>query len=238
VIERLTAEIAKVVKERPYRLVVGHGSGSFGHMVAERFSLASGVRTKAQIAGVSLTQERAAMLHRYVIGGLTDAEARSFSIVPSSCIVAAAGQPASFADEPLLLALDRGLIPVLYGDIVMDREQGAAIFSTERLLLMVARSLLERGWTIRRAVWLGETDGLYDAEGRTIPRVSAENFEEAAKAIGDPAGTDVTGGMRHRLESALELARLGIPSFLVNGLTPGLLEKAVRGGPVPGTLVL
>jgi len=60
-------------------------------------------------------------------------------------------------------------------------------------------------------------------------------------AIGEPSGTDVTGGMRHRVESALALARLGVPSLLANGLTPGLLGKALAGHPsqpVPGTEVL
>jgi isopentenyl phosphate kinase len=238
VIERLGGEIGRVAAEKPYRLIVGHGSGSFGHRMATRFGLAEGIRLPAQLTGISLTQERAAMLHRYVIGALSDAEARPFSIAPSSCVVAAAGKPVSFLDEPLFLALDHGLLPVIYGDIAMDRQQVAAVCSTERLFEMIVPRLLERGWTVRRVVWLGETDGLYDAEGRTVPRVSAENFEEAARAIGDPAGADVTGGMRHRLETALSLAQLGIPSLLANGLTPGLLERAVQGGPVPGTLIL
>jgi isopentenyl phosphate kinase len=238
VIERLAGEIARVEKERPCRLIVGHGSGSFGHRVAARFKLAEGIRSPLQLTGISLTQERAAALHRYVIGALSDAGANPFSIAPSSCIVAAAGKPVSFSEEPFLLAFDRGLLPVLYGDVVMDRERGAAILSTETLFALAARRLLERGSTIRRAVWLGETDGLYDAEGRTIPRVAAEDSETAIQAIGAPRGTDVTGGMRHRLETAVELARLGIPSLLVNGLTPGVLEAAIRGEPVSGTQVV
>jgi isopentenyl phosphate kinase len=44
--------------------------------------------------------------------------------------------------------------------------------------------------------------------------------------------------MRHRLETAVELARLGIPSLLANGLVPGLLERALRGEAVAGTEVL
>jgi isopentenyl phosphate kinase len=151
--------------------------------------------------------------------------------------VAAGGRPAAFADEPLLLALGRGLLPVLYGDVVLDRERGVSICSTEQVFETVAERLPERGWTIRRALWLGETDGLWDDAGRTVPRVSAAGFAEAARAIGDPAGTDVTGGMRHRVETALALARLGVPSLLLNGLTPGLLEKALRGEDVVGTEV-
>jgi len=126
---------------------------------------------------------------------------------------------------------------VLYGDVVMDREQGVAICSTERVFEMVTQSLLDRGWTIRRILWLGETDGLWDAEGRTVPRLSAANFGQAAEAIGEPAGTDVTGGMLHRVETALGLARLGIPSLLLNGLRPDVLEAALLGEEVPGTEV-
>jgi len=216
---------------------VGHGSGSFGHVAARRFGLAEGIRSADQLPGISLTQQRAAALHRLVVEALAEAGALPYSIAPSSCIVAAGGRPAAFADEPLLLALGRGLLPVLYGDVVLDRERGVSICSTEQVFETVAARLPERGWKVRRALWLGETDGLWDDAGRTVPRVSAAGFAEAARAIGDPSGTDVTGGMRHRVETALALARLGVPSLLLNGLTPGLLEQALRGEDVVGTEV-
>jgi isopentenyl phosphate kinase len=237
VLARLAGEIARGMAERPFRLVVGHGSGSFGHVAARRFDLASGIRSPDQLPGISITQDRAAALHRLVIAALAEAGAHPFSIAPSSCVVSAAGRPVAFEDEALRLALDRGLLPVLYGDVVMDREWGASICSTERLFDLVVRRLLDRGWTVRRVVWLGETAGLYDAEGRTVHRVSVADFAAAAQAIDAPAGADVTGGMLHRVESALALARLGVPSLLANGLTPGLLEQALRGERVPGTLV-
>jgi isopentenyl phosphate kinase len=153
-------------------------------------------------------------------------------------VVAAAGRPVEIAEEPLLLALERGLLPVLYGDVVLDREWGASICSTERLFRLLAPRLQSSGLLIRRVLWLGETDGLWDAAGRTVPRVTAATFAGALQAIGVPAGTDVTGGMRHRLETAMELARLGVPSLLANGLTPGLLERALRDEAVTGTEVI
>ena len=238
VIARLAREIAQAAGNTSCRLIVGHGSGSFGHVAARRFGLAGGIegiRSADQLPGVSLTQQRAAALHRLVVEALAEAGTLPYSIAPSSCIVTAAGQPAAFADEPLLRALENGLLPVLYGDVVMDREQGAAICSTEKVFETVARCLLDRGRTLRQALWLGETDGLYDPSGHTIPHLSTAGFEEAARAIGAPKGTDVTGGMRLRLETALTLARLGVPSLLLNGLTPGLLGKALQGETVPGT---
>ncbi len=236
VIARLAAEIARAARSSPFRLIVGHGSGSFGHVAARESGIAAGLRSADQLPGVSRTQERAAALHQIVMQALIEAGALPFSIAPSSCLVADAGRPAAFAAEPLLLALDRGLLPVLYGDVVTDRSWGVSICSTERLFEALAATLREQGRTIRSALWLGETDGLYDREGETVDRVTAESFDRTA--IGAPAGTDVTGGMLHRVESALALARLGVPSRLANGLVPGLLERALRGEPVPGTEVL
>ena len=241
VIARLAAEIARAGRSSPFRLIVGHGSGSFGHVAARDSGIAAGLRSADQLPGVSRTQERAAALHQIVMQALIEAGALPFSIAPSSCLVADAGRPAAFAAEPLLLALDRGLLPVLYGDVVTDRSWGVSICSTERLFEALAGILREHGQTIRSALWLGETDGLYDAAGKTVPRISAGDLgglDRAAAAIGKPAGTDVTGGMLHRVEAALALARLGTPSQLANGLVPGLLERALRGEPVPGTEVV
>jgi isopentenyl phosphate kinase len=237
VIARLAEEIARAARETPCRLILGHGSGSFGHVAARESGIATGLRSPAQLPGVSRTQERAAALHRMVVKDLLEAGALPYSIAPSSCLISDAGRPAELAAGPLLLALDRGLLPVLYGDVVMDRAWGVSICSTEKVFEIVARTLLDHGHTIRRVLWLGETDGLYDAEGRTLSRLSADDLERAAGAIGAPAGTDVTGGMRLRVETALALARLGIPSRLANGLVPGLLERAVRGEEVAGTEV-
>ncbi|MEA2600019.1 MAG: isopentenyl phosphate kinase [Acidobacteriota bacterium] len=238
VIDRLAGEIARGLEDNPRRLVVAHGSGSFGHVAARRHGIGQGPLTADQLAGVSRTQERAAALHQIVVAALVEAGALPFSLAPSSCVVAVAGQPVAIAEEPLLLALERGLLPVLYGDVVVDREWGASICSTERLFRLLAPRLQSNKLLICGSIWLGETDGLWDAQGRTVPRVTAETFPAALEAIGAPAGTDVTGGMRHRLETAMELARLGIPSLLANGLIPGLLERALRGEAVAGTEVL
>src|SRR3954468_16362027 len=247
-IARLAGEIASAARETHCRLIVGHGSGSFGHVAARESGIAAGLRSRDQLPGVSRTQERAAALHRIAIEALLAAGGLPYSIAPSSCLISDAGRPAELAAGPLLPPElpaaplppppDPGLLPVLYGDVVMDRAWGVSICSTENLFEILARTLLDQGCTIRRALWLGETDGLYDAAGKTVPRISAGDLERAAGAIGAPAGTDVTGGMLHRVETALALARLGIPSLLANGLTPGLLERAVRGESVPGTEVV
>jgi isopentenyl phosphate kinase len=237
VIERLAGEIARAAVGSPAPLVVGHGSGSFGHVAAARFRIAEGLTSPDQRPGISLTQERAAALHRQVVAALLAAGALPYSLSPSSMLVTAGAEAVAFLEEPLLLALGNGLLPVLYGDVVMDRDQGVAICSTERLLLLLARHLPKRGVTVRRALWFGETPGVWDDTGKTIPHLTRDLFAEINRAIGGSAGTDVTGGMRHRVEAALALADLGVTSLILDGRVPGLLERAVAGEEVPGTVI-
>jgi isopentenyl phosphate kinase len=242
VLDRLAGEIARAAgrlsPDGP-RIVLGHGSGSFGHVAARAAGLGRGPVPPERLApGASGTQERAAELHRRVLAALAGAGLHPFSIAPSSCVVADRGEIAAFAAEPVILALQRGLVPVLYGDVVLDRSWGASICSTERALAALVPALEGAGLGAARALWFGETDGLLDARGgtiRAIPRGSAG--AEAFAAVGAAAGTDVTGGMRHRLETVFALARRGVPSLLANGLVPGLVERALAGESVPGTEV-
>jgi isopentenyl phosphate kinase len=244
VIRRLAGEVARALAgpDAPLgrRLVLGHGSGSFGHQAATRHRLPEGL-PPALPAGVSRVQERAAALHRQVLEALLAAGASPFSIAPSSALVTAGGRPVRMEVEPLLLALDAGLLPVVYGDVVMDRNRGCAIASTEAVFLALAGELGRRGVPVERALWAGVTDGVLGAGGERLDEVRAGRpgaAGEALAAAGGAAGTDVTGGMRHRLETALELTRRGIPSLVFDGTVPDRLAAALRGEAVPGTRIL
>lgn len=234
-IARLAAEIAEASAALPDQIVLGHGSGSFGHAAAHRSGIARGFHSPDQLAGIAETQASAAALHRRVIRALLDAGLSPFSLAPSSWVTTERGAPVAAHGEPLLRALDLGLLPVVYGDVILDRSQGVAILSTEGVFELAARLLLTAGRSVRRALWCGETDGLYDSAGSTVPYLAATVEASEVGGVGGPAGTDVTGGMRLRLETALRLARRGVPSLLLNGRTPGALLDALRGAPVTGT---
>ena len=242
VIERLAGEVARAAPRLSGRLVVGHGAGSFGHAPAARWQLAGGLvgrggPASAQLAGVTATQDEVAKLHRMVIAALRAEGAPAFSLAPSSFLVTVGGRPVAMQLEPLLGALAAGLLPVIYGDVTVDRRQGVAIASTETVFRALAGALLRRGRAAERALWLGETAGILDAAGLLIPLVTPGRARAARRAVGAAAGTDVTGGMRHRLDAALALARRGVPSLIADGRVPGLLERALAGEAVPGTVV-
>jgi isopentenyl phosphate kinase len=229
VLARLATEVAEVRAGTRWRLVLGHGSGSFGHVAAARHDLAGGVSSKAQLRGVAETQSEARRLHGIVVEALLGARANPFSLSPSSFLTCRNGRPVTSTLAPLLLAFELGLLPVVYGDVVLDRERGAAICSTESVLLLLAQRLGRRGHRVARAVWVGETDGLYDEAGHTVAELDEGSLGRVSTTAGAASGVDVTGGMRLRLDTARSLARLGVDSWLIDGRTPGRLAAAVAG---------
>lgn len=236
VIERLAAEVAAVRDRLQDGLILGHGSGSFGHVAAARHGLEQGLLRREQLPGIGRTQRRAAALHGIVVDALEAAGVSTFSVAPSSAMVGEGGEPGLACFEPVALALERGLVPVLYGDIVMDRQRGVSIFSTEIVFESLVRSLPELGWTVRRALWLGGTDGILDGRGVTIPEVG-DDAGGLLRHAGEAVGTDVTGGMAHRARTALRLAGLGVESWIGDGTPPGGLRAALEGQPRGGTLI-
>jgi isopentenyl phosphate kinase len=241
-IARLAGELADglpAARRRGLAVVLGHGSGSFGPVAAARHRRAEGrrggdgERDAAQLAGVGETQTRAAARHRLVLDALAVAGVPAFSIAPSSMLVAEDGETAACFAEPVARALAAGLLPVVYGDVVTDRRRGVAIASTERVFLALSAALPAHGWRAAEALWLGDTPGVYDDAGR--PLASLSPAEAARLAPGGSAGTDVTGGMAHRLAAAVRLAEQGVVSTIADGGEVGLLAAHLAGRDTPGT---
>ncbi len=234
----LAGQIAEFVGRRSHPpLVLGHGSGSFGHVAAAAAGVHRGLRDGRGLAGVTATQRAAAELHAIVLAELARAGVPVFSIAPSSCCVGAGAAGLRMAATPLLRALELGLVPVLYGDVVVHRQRGVAIASTEMVLLAAARALSRAGHLPARALWFGDAPGLLDEQGRVVPVVRAGAAGAARRLAGGSAAVDVTGGMRHRLETALLLARLGVPSLICSGVPPESVGHCLRGQADAGTRV-
>ena len=230
-LRRLAAEIA--AGWTGGGLVIGHGSGSFGHPEARAAGLVGGaggrrLASAADRMGIARTQAAAQELHRQVVACLIAAGVPAYSQLPSGFLTARDGEPEGPPPEPLAAALRQGLAPVTMGDVVVDRARGASIASTETVFEFLAGALPALGFEVRRALWLGVTPGILDGSGRPIPRIDDSNIEAAAAAAGGSAAVDVTGGMEHRLTAVWRLARRGVESLILDGREPGLLGTALR----------
>ena len=237
VMERLADEVARLWPSLQGRLVLGHGSGSFGHEAAQDTGLAA-AEAEVSANALSRTQHAAHRLHRHVMDALRDAGLPAVSFAPSSLLVTDEGHPVSLHAEPVHRGLDQGVLPVSFGDVTLDRTRGGAICSTETILRVLAKSLGTQDLAVGPALWFGDTEGVYDATGGIIETIVPADAEKVLSAATAPDVPHVTGGMRHRVETALALARDGTASLITGGETTGRLERALRAQEVPGTWVL
>lgn len=229
VLERLADELAQYWPAREGGLVLGHGSGSFGHEAARASGFAAASAGPPSAEAFSAVQHAAARLHRKVMAALRAAGLPAVSLVPSSSFLATDGAPAHIPTAIITRLLAQGALPVTYGDVLIDRTQGSSIASTETLFRALIPALRTAGYRTARALWFGDTDGLYDATGATIPAAAAPDVPALLDAIGAPRGVDVTGGMAHRLQTVAALAAQGVPSVLANGQRAGALHRLLRG---------
>lgn len=236
-ITRLATELTEARQETGRRVILSHGSGSFGHAAATRFRITEGFDDPGQRAGASVTQEAAARLNRIVVEALLAAGECPFVLAPSSFLLARLGRPAHGGAEAFTLALDRGFLPVTYGDLLLDTELGVSIASTEAVLAFVANRLIKKRQPVTHAYWFGDTEGVLDSSGKLIPAIHPDDLNRLRPSLGGSRGYDVTGGMSHRVETAVRLVDLGITSWIADGTVPGLIAKALRGEAVPGTCV-
>lgn len=228
ILKQLAQDLAQFLEQVPpdVRVIVGHGSGSFGHAAAAGTALDPSHDGDEDLVQAAVrTQEAAAALHQVVSEELVASGVPAFSFAPGSFLVTRDGSPERLFVEPLLGALFSGAHLLVRGDVAVDRQSGFRIVSTETVLAALVDELGKQ-LRVLGAVWLGETAGLLDSSGLTVPEIEPSCDVDAL--IGSTRGTDVTGGMAHRLAFARRLAEQGVPSLLLDGRQPGRLRLALE----------
>jgi isopentenyl phosphate kinase len=230
IIRRLAAEVAEARSQSPgLKLILGHGSGSFGHTPARQYNTRAGVRGAAQWRGFAEVWAEARALNQLVVEALTAAGLPVIAFPPSAWITARDGQPAEWDAHPIQMALDAGLVPLVNGDVVFDTARGGTILSTEDVftalagVLRPARVLMSG---IEPGVWVD-----FPACTRVVEQITSASFASFDSGLSGSASVDVTGGMRQKVELML-LARQveGLESFIFSGLESGLVRHVLSGG--------
>ena len=84
VLRRLSGEIASALGHNLRQgLVLGHGSGSFGHVAAARYGTRDGVRSPSEWYGFAAVADSAARLNRRVVAELLAKGVPAFALPPS-----------------------------------------------------------------------------------------------------------------------------------------------------------
>ena len=184
-------------------ILIIHGAGSCGHPEARRYHLDRGAAA-GQTEGIFVTHRAVSRLNDTVVCALREHGIAAVGVHPLHAGVADKGRLIAFETRHLKKMLSLGMVPVIHGDVVMDLSQGACIVSGDQLVRYLAVAL-----KCDRVGLATDVPGVLDG-GRVVPVITPETAP--ALQIGNSLHTDVTGGMRGKMNELLELAQAGIGS--------------------------
>lgn len=184
------------------RILLGHGSGSFGHFTAKKF----GFGQKDNWRAYAETGASAQRLNRLVTDIFLDENVPVLSLQPSASARTRDGELYALDATNILTALDHNLIPLIYGDVTFDDVRGMSIASTDSLFGFLAPLLKPS-----RIIYTTAVNGIYTSDpvknpdAQLIREITPATFESLRAHVGEAHGVDVTGGMLDKLRRAVAL---------------------------------
>lgn len=228
--KRLANEIKKSGNSN---LIIAHGSGSFGHTSASKYGGKKGYKSKIGIATVARDANK---INQLVMDVFVSENLAAISVSPRSLIISKDGKMKKNQFEIIEEIISQGLIPVVYGDIILDLNWKTTIYSGEKNLSEIANHLIKKGYKIQKVIEVGETEGVLDENGKTINIIDSKNWKKIRENIFSTNKLDVTGGMAHKVEEALSLSKKGVKTMLISDSRNNLFN-AITNKPVKATVI-
>ena len=192
IINRLAEEIKKANLDN---LLIVHGGGSFGHPIAKKYGIKEGFKQETQKAGFAETHHVMTVLNGLVMDALIWHNVAALSITPSSFIITNNGRIRLFEDTILRSLLKMRIVPVLYGDSILDDTLGFTIISGDQII-----SHLANIFQASRIVMGVDVDGLFDSDPKKTQnpklytQLNLEELKNIKNTIGPSASSsDVRG---------------------------------------------
>src|SRR2546428_546689 len=223
-IRRLASELAAVRQS----LLVVHGAGSYGHILARRHQLNQGGISVAKRIAASRVQQDVKELDGLVVNALLNVGIAAIPIAPSAVLSLNDGTVATADLTPFREFASMGFTPVTFGDVVRDGQRGIAICSGDVMMLELARAFRPE-----RAIFATDVDGLFTADPKR--RRDASLLEVARPQdldrieFSSASGTDVTGSIEGKLRRMFEIADHVGECRIVNGNEKNRVRDALRG---------
>ncbi|MBP7700864.1 hypothetical protein KA111_02260 [Candidatus Woesebacteria bacterium] len=237
-LNRLIMEISQARSQSEDLYIVGHGQGSFAHAPALRYKTMDGFVSEESAIGMAITQDSAAQLNRIVVKNFLRDQIPAVSFLFSNSMVTNNKKAKHWCSEVLLNYLEKGLVPVTGGDVLIDEKIGCTIWSTEKVLSYIANNLPKGDYQVSRIIHVTEVAGVLDENNVVISEISRDNEQKVKTLMRDTKGFDVTGGMWHKILESLELADQGIESVIISGVKEGTLLNCLTGKEFTGTRIV
>src|SRR5512145_2588732 len=222
--EQIAAVARAIAGAKTDGIVVIHGAGSCGHPEAKRYHLDKGAKA-GETEGIFVTHRAVSSLNDAVVAALREKGVAAIGVHPLHTGIADNGRLAGFECRHLETMLRLGMVPVIHGDVVMDLSRGACIVSGDQLVRYLAVAL-----RISRVGLATDVPGVLDGDV-VVPEITRKKV--SSLRIGSSNHTDVTGGMRGKIDELLGLADAGVRSDIFHvSRVPDFLRGYAHGGTI------
>ena len=257
VIQSLVKSTINLVKQGHYLIVV-HGAGSFGHVLAKRWDLSSGKETDAYRGESNLEQRMKAVtevrknmdwLCKIIVEEYDKClQEEGLHILDSShCVQVAKHTPREFMRNTghdfdgdisrFIVGNDRtghDLVHITHGDLVdCDEPKGFGILSGDHIMYRLATELPD----VTHCIFAMDETGILtspDEKGMLIPRW---NRQMGLNGVHD-AEIDVTGGIFLKADVAADIAEKVEHVWFIDGKIPNRIVEIVENGDTIGTRIV
>ena len=237
-LKRIASEIKSSLDNSFKELIIVHGAGSFGHPPAKKYKIGEKFDESEypqKRIGFCETQNAVKKLNMYICEAFID-EGLPVVAIPASSFMRATNKRITDGNlDSFKRYLEKGFIPVIYGDVVLDDELEICVISGDQLIQYLAKNLNPD------MVVLGtDVDGVYNKNPKTHDdAIFFDKFSslDDLDTLEGTTNVDVTGGMVGKIKELLYLADLGIESKIINAEVEDNVFKVLENEKVKGTVI-
>ncbi|MFH1100806.1 MAG: isopentenyl phosphate kinase [Methanobacteriota archaeon] len=226
--QRIMHQLATEITQTQQPLILIHGAGSYGHILAKHYRLNQGCTNKNQLNGAALTQANVHLLNHLVLKELHKQNIPAISLPPHTYLTLNNHRMSTITYTFFDNYLKQGFTPITYGDVVLDKTLGFSICSGDLLIETLAKHFKPE-----KIIFVIDEDGLYTTNPKQDPHATLIKTitEKELKRITTTADkhADVTEGMKGKINTIQRVAHMGIPTVVVNGTIPKRLSQILRG---------
>ena len=226
--------IGKTLTTEIYDIIIVHGAGSFGHPIAKRFGIGSGLNdTREQNEAIKETRRQVQNLNTIFCKALEKNNLKTEAIIPSKTMETRGSKEIiNFPFRIFDKALSQEKIPVTFGDVTNDKLRGVDILSGDTLMLELANH-----YKPLYSIFIMDYPGVFDGdptnpESKIYPLVNSNIAEQLKNQSSLKQSIDVTGGLSGKIECALEMSKSSETWITNLGSLNGFFKGNTKGSRV------
>lgn len=223
------------------QLILVHGVGAFGHPPVVQYKLHKGLQSPSQLIHLTYAQNCVLTLRQRIAETCHGAGLAVATILPSSCMTADGFVATTHFYDAIAGFLKLGMIPLLGGDVLADRQVGFMVYSGDKLAVDLA---LQFG--ADRLIFATAVDGIYDQDpvqhpqARRLTQWSLRGLDTATAHLDRRQQLDASGAMAGKLEAAhraYDAIAAGLRVHVISMMNTDNLRELLSGNAIGTQLV-